>query len=306
MFRRAPQKCICGKALDITEQQVDRWIRDNTYSKPELAGHFKKHIGGKPVCQWLGDWNVNPRKTAKEIAEHAKANNSLFQIVIYNIPNRDNGGFSAGGSTSRGAYISWVRDVTAGIGSTEGIIIVEPDALAHAHELDPMRREQRLDLIREVVTLLRNRCRNAHIYIDAGHPVWLHPYVATELLLKAGVRLVDGIALNVSNSQTTESCYRYGVQITEKISERHGIMIDTSRNGAGPPPPHITGVDAWANPPTNRLGDAPTLKVKPPNIFCHRLHGLLWIKIPGESDGAYKGAPAAGVFWPSGAKRLIG
>lgn len=297
---------ICGKSLDVMATQVDKWIQNNKYTEPELVALFKKYLANKPVCQWIGDWTVNPRQTVKEIVSHAKANNVLFQIVLYNIPNRDAGGFSAGGAGSRQDYISWMHEVAAGIGTVEGIIIVEPDALAHAVELDCNRRDQRLTLLREVLTLLRKKCKNAYIYIDAGHPDWLSHEVAIELLLKAGIRMVNGISLKVSNSQQTDNCYKYGLKVLENISQVHGMVIDTSRNGNGPPPPHVTGVDSWANPPTNRLGHAPTLRVSPPNIFCNRLHGLLWIKVPGESDGAYKDAPPAGSFWPKGAKTLIG
>lgn len=297
--------CLRGKFLDVMETQADTWIRFNKETKPELASLFKQYLGNKPVCQWIGDWTPNPRQATADIANHATVNNTLFQLVLYNIPNRDTCGFSAGGAGSKANYISWIGAVAAGIGSVEGIIIVEPDALAHAVELDANRRDQRLALLREVVAILRKKCKNAHIYIDAGHPNWLSHEVAVELLIKAGLRFAHGISLNVSNSQLTENCYKYGLKIVESISEVHGMVIDTSRNGFGAPPPHVTGVDAWANPPTSRLGRAPTLRVPPPNIFSNRLHALLWVKVPGESDGAYKGAPGAGTFWPEGALRLI-
>lgn len=292
--------------MDKMEQSVDVWIRQNNHSQPTIAKLLSRHLASKPVCQWLGDWNINPKERAKEIADHAKSNDALFQIVLYNIPNRDLGGFSANGVQSRSSYLSWVREVATGILSGEGFIIVEPDALAHAVELDADKKRDRLDLLRETVTILRNCCKNARIYIDAGHPGWLTANVATELLLQAGIQIADGISLNVANSHTTESCFLYGVQITEAISERHGMIIDTSRNGAGRAPPQITGIDTWANVPTNKLGQAPTLRRNELNVFSHRLHGLLWVKIPGESDGPYNGAPSSGVFWPTGALRLIG
>lgn len=287
------------------ETQVDRWVKDNATSKPVMAKLFRQHIANKPVCQWIGDWTPNPKQAAVEIVRHAKANNALFQIVLYNIPNRDTGGFSAGGAGSRDSYLSWITAVAAGISSTEGIIVLEPDALPHAIELDSNRRAQRLALLREAVMILRKKCKKAYIYIDAGHSDWLDAEVATELLIKAGIRFANGISLNVSNSQSTTKCYEYGLKIVRNISADHGIIIDTSRNGNGPPPPHVTGVDTWANPPTNRLGEAPTLRVLPPNNYTNSLHGFLWIKVPGESDGAYKSAPAAGVFWPEGALRLV-
>lgn len=304
MFRKS--NCIGGKSLDATKQQVDDWIQANQYSRPELASLFKRHLATKPVANWLGGWVPNPRQYMNELVEHAKVNDALFQIVLYNIPHRDSGGFSAGGSRSREEYLDWVNEVAMGIGSAEGIIIVEPDALPHAHEFDQYKKEQRLTILREAVTILRETCKNTYIYIDAGHPKWLASNIISKLLMKAGICSANGISLNVSNNQTTEDCYRYGLKIVESISTEHGIIIDTSRNGAGPPSQNIIGPDAWANSPSNRLGQEPTLSVSPSNVHFNRLHGLLWVKVPGESDGPHNGAPPAGTFWPEGALRLIG
>jgi len=247
------RSCLCAKTLDIHPQQVHRWMYENKYSDPVRVDLFRI-LASRPSCVWLGDWTPNPRSTAKDIADHAKANSALFQIVLYNIPNRDAGGFSAGGSGSREEYLAWLREVASGLANAEGIIIVEPDALAHSHGFDAPRKESRLSLLRDTAVLLKKKCKNALVYLDSGHPDWLTVPTATELLLKAGIRHVDGISLNVANAQPTEDCYRYGMQILSVISSTHGILIDTSRNGAGPPPPSITGHARWANNPNLRLG----------------------------------------------------
>lgn len=303
-YRKRPLY-LSGKSLDVTQQAVDGWIEENKHTNPHMAELFSRHLTNKPVCHWIGDWTTDPKLRVIDIVNHAKETDSLYQLVLYNVPNRDLRGFSAGGTESRDKYLSWIREVAAGVGSAEGVIIVEPDALAHSLELDQNRRDERLRVIRDAVTIIRGKCKNAHIYIDAGHPTWLKAEVAVELLTKAGIRLIDGISLNVANSHTTETCYQYGLRILEAISDSHGMVIDVSRNGAGPPPPQITGTDAWANVATNRLGQAPTLSVQSANNFSSRLHGLLWIKVPGESDGEYKTAPAAGLFWPEGAMTLV-
>lgn len=51
--------------------------------------------------------------------------------------------FPLAGAGSREDYLSLMREVAAGIGYVEGIIIVEPDAFAHKVELDANRRDQR-------------------------------------------------------------------------------------------------------------------------------------------------------------------
>lgn len=294
-----------SRALDVTEQQVHQWIRENASDQPQTAALFRKHLADKPTCTWLGDWTTQPRQKANDLAEHASSNNALYQVVIYNIPNRDLGGFSAG-TSSHTHYIAWLRAIAAGLGHAEGIIVFEPDALPHCAELHQSAKERRLAIIRESLQLLRNACPNAYIYLDLGHPSWLPAHIATHLYLRAGAVYTNGISLNVANSHTTEQCFRYGLQITSAVSDRHGFVIDTSRNGAGPPPPGVTGPDRWANVPTNRLGSVPTFRIPNANYPVERLHGLLWVKVPGESDGHYNGAPAAGRFWPAAAMALIG
>ncbi|CAN8071343.1 unnamed protein product [Agarophyton chilense] len=298
------QNPLAGQDLDVTEQQVDRWIR---FHRDDFrADIFRTHLANQPVFQWIGDWIPDIRRHVSRLVNHARANKALFQIVVYNIPNRDAGGFSAGGAASRRQYMEWIRVVAAAIGSRKGIICIEPDALPHAQGFTGPKKEQRIQILREVVLLFVRRCKNTYIYLDVGHPNWLSAERAIELFFDAGGRFAHGISLNVSNSHTTDSCFRYGLKIVESVSLCHGMIIDTSRNGAGPPPSTVTGTEAWANVPTNRLGIHPTLRANPPNIFNNRLHGLLWIKVPGESDGNYLGAPHAGQFWPAGALRLIG
>lgn len=294
---------LCSQTLDIHEQQVDRWIRENESSRPQLAAKLKRTIGGKPGCLWLGEWTPNVWRAAKDLKDHAKANDSLYQVVLYNIPNRDAGGFSAGGSDSAASYRRWIKDVATGLGGKYGIIILEPDALAHARDFAPAQKQGRLNLLRETAAYLRKKCHNAHIYIDAGHPGWLGIDDVAELLIKAGVKLIDGFSLNVSNSYTTEDCYNYGMEITRKVSRTLGFIIDTSRNGNGNPPESGTGT--WANNPTLKIGETPKTRVRQPNNFENQLHALLWVKLPGESDGAYNGGPSAGRFWPEGAERLV-
>lgn len=94
------------------------------------------------------------------------------------------------------------------------------------------------------------------------------------------------------------------------------FVIDTSRNGKGPwSPPAATYSDAqvWCNPPGRGLGDRPTTMTG-----NELLDAKLWIKVPGESDGACtRGAigpgdpergmidPAAGAWFKEQAAELV-
>jgi endoglucanase len=64
-----------------------------------------------------------------------------------------------------------------------------------------------------------------------------------------------------------------------------GFVLDTSRNGKGPwtPPADASYPDAqdWCNPPKRGVGLRPTAASDTP-----LLDALLWVKVPGESDGS--------------------
>lgn len=101
----------------------------------------------------------------------------------------------------------------------------------------------------------------------------------------------------------------------DPASQKHAV-IDTSRNGRGswqPPAGKYTDAEVWCNPPGRGLGRRPTLETSNPYVDA-----FLWIKIPGESDGAcHRGcggpadpergvtAPPAGSWFAEQARELI-
>jgi endoglucanase len=94
------------------------------------------------------------------------------------------------------------------------------------------------------------------------------------------------------------------------------FVIDTSRNGRGAwaaPAGVYPDAETWCNPPDRGLGLRPTT-----TTGNELVDALLWIKIPGESDGqCYRGLggpedpergmvdPAAGQWFPEQARELI-
>ena len=117
-------------------------------------------------------------------------------------------------------------------------------------------------------------------------------------LRRAGVARAHGFALNVANFETTADNVRYGTALSRLLGGAH-FVVDTSRNGNGPAQVGA-GDRHWCNPPGRRLGAVPTTRTG------HRLvDAYLWIKRPGESDGACgNGAPPAGQWWPEYALAL--
>ncbi len=170
-------------------------------------------------------------------------------------------------------------------------MILEPDALAGLDCLDASARQERVTLIREAVQTLKQQ--GASVYIDAGHARWQPPAEMANRLRQAGIATADGFALNVSNFQATSLNVAYGERLSRLVGGRH-FLIDTSRNG-------IPGTDPryWCNPRGRALGVAPTTNTGHPLVDA-----FLWVKAPGESDGACGGGPPAGAWWSAYALEL--
>ena len=208
-------------------------------------------------------------------------------FVLYNIPRRDCGSYSAGGAKSGAAYRRWISDFVAGVGKRKLAVVIEPDALAGLDCLGPALRSARYSLIRYAVGRIARNPRAA-IYLDAGNSDWQTPAVMAKRLRKAGVAGARGFALNVSNFQTTKASIAYGNRLARQLGRKH-YVVDTSRNGLGP----ASGEEYWCNPSGRALGQRPSAKT------ASRLaDAYLWIKLPGESDGTCKGGPPSGTWWP--------
>jgi endoglucanase len=170
----------------------------------------------------------------------------------------------------------------------EAIVIIEPDALAHISTDCPS--DSRYADLSDAVSVFASTTK-ASTYLDAGHSAWIGANEMATRLQKANVGQARGFSLNISNFQTTASNRAYGDMISAKTGKSY--VIDTSRNGQGP-----QGSE-WCNPSGRGLG------AKPAIVNSGNLDAYIWAKIPGESDGACNGGPAAGVWWGEYAAELI-
>ena len=253
---------------------------------PTQAALFDR-IAAQPQGEWLGDW-----LPAAELAGHvdarldaAGAAQSVPVLVVYAIPLRDCGGYSAGAPTSAEAYRSWVSELARGLDGRRALVVLEPDALSLSGCLSPEQLDTRLALLSDAAHTLG--AAGATVYLDAGHSAWHPPETMARLLRAAGVAHARGFALNVSNFQRTEDEVAYGGAVSRLLGGAT-FVVDTSRNGAGP----ASGPEAWCNPPDRALGRPPTGHTALPGVDA-----LLWVKRPGESDGACAGGPSAGEWW---------
>lgn len=259
-----------------------------------------KPLLDNPAASWFGEWSGDIKNSAKSLVSNLPSD-AYAMAVLYNIPNRDCGQHSSGGIASIDAYKQWIDGFVEGVGSKKVIVVIEPDALTLMDCLSEEQKNERFEMLHYAVTKVKDS-QNKKVYIDAGHSAWVGASETANRLKLAGIKSADGFALNTSNYQTTENNINFGNDVIKSLGEQgssKGFVIDTSRNGNGPNE-SAQGESAWCNVRGRAIGE------KPKWGGSGNLHGLLWIKRPGESDGSCGGAPAAGQFWLEIALELVG
>lgn len=285
-------------------QAVQRLREDG---ERERAALVERRIASRPSATWLTTDPDQVFAQAQSLTEAADADNATMPVLVaYNVPGRDCGLYSSGGAETIDDYLGWVGSLAAGIGGRPAVVVLEPDAVPHGLDgcVPDAEVGERYRMLAEAVTILR-RQPEVRVYVDAGNASWIEDLDALATALRAsGVEQADGFALNVSNFETTARSVAYGRRLSALVGDAH-FVVDTSRNGAGPPRAAASGdgeQGAWCNPPGRRLGAPPTTDTGEDLVDA-----LLWVKQPGDSDGTcLPGAPAAGTWWPAYASELLG
>ncbi len=275
-------------------EQAALWRRHDRRGDAEDA----RRIADQPTAVWLtgGD----PEARVRGITVRARMAGRIPVLVVYDIPHRDCGQYSAGGAAGASAYRAWVRRLARGIEGRQAWVVLEPDAVADTVTCPRLGADrQRLELLAEAVGTLKS-LPATRVYLDAGNAGWVVDLPRLAAALRdAGAGRADGFALNVSNFQSTPVTRDYGHRISALLGGAH-FVIDTSRNGTGPLGDVPSGLTrAWCNPPGRALGWPPTTDTGDPRVDAY-----LWVKPPGESDGPCRGGPPAGHWWPDYASRL--
>ncbi|MDR7383460.1 glycoside hydrolase family 6 protein [Promicromonospora iranensis] len=278
-------------AADVTSPEPAPAVSDlyvdpgtQAYAAWEAASGTDKDLLAKialtPQSYWVGNW-ADADHSRAEVADYtgrAAAAGQTGMLTVYAIPGRDCGNHSGGG-VPESEYARWVDTVAEGIEGSP-IVILEPDALAQLGDCDGQ--GDRVGYLRYAAASLT--AAGARVYIDAGHSGWLSAGEAAQRLQLIGFTDAVGFALNTSNYQTTADTQAYAEQVSAQVGGRP-YVIDTSRNGNG-------SNGEWCNPRGRALGEQPRLVDD-----ATSLDALLWVKLPGESDGACNGGPAAGQWW---------
>ena len=275
---------LAGAVLFVDAQANPATTQANAWrqSRPTDAAQMDK-IASHAKGFWMGDWTANPQGAAADYTTRAAATGAVGTIVAYNIPGRDCGNYSAGGAADGTAYRAWTTAVAAGIGGRKTIVILEPDALGLLTNcLTAAQQVERLSLLSDAVAIYT--AKGALVYVEAS--TWIAPAEMATRLRSAGVMNAAGFSGNVSGYETNAALQSYSGQVSQALGGTVHYVIDTSRNGLGP-----LGSE-WCNPAGRALGTAPTSETG-----SNLLDAYLWVKYPGESDGACNGGPSAGSWW---------
>ena len=263
-------------------------------------------LAEQPTATWFANAG-NPYLEVEAVSRAAAAAGQLPVLVAYYVPVRDCRSYSAGGAPDTDSYLAWMGSFAAALGDRPAVVVLEPDAIAHAVVgCEGVVPDERYDLLAQAVEILE-RQPEVHTYLDAGNPGWVTDLpVLADALRRSNVDSADGFAVNVSNFQTTDDSADFGLALSRQLDEGRPagsrsahFVIDTSRNGAGPPPGDGADGSSWCNPPGRRLGDRPST-----DVDRARVDALLWVKQPGDSDGSCSGGPPAGQWWPQAAAEL--
>jgi endoglucanase len=276
---------LIGATLYVDPNSNARKTADSwRLSRPADALQMDK-IAAQSQARWFGNWNTNIQSDVNDATTRITAAGAVPVFVAYNIPQRDCGGLSGGNSVTVDQYKAWINGFAAGIGSRRAVVILEPDALAAMGCLSSGDQQTRLSLLAFAVAAFKAIGSTA-VYLDAGHAGWMSTSTMSTRLRSAGIADAAGFSLNVSNFVTDADNIAYGQSLSALVGGKH-FVIDSGRNGLGP------SADAqWCNPAGRALGRRPTT-----NTGVAGLDAFLWIKTPGESDGACNGGPASGTWW---------
>ncbi|MES2092621.1 MAG: glycoside hydrolase family 6 protein [Actinomycetota bacterium] len=251
-----------------------------------------RQISSQPSATWLGDWWSPSLLTSKlrGILAASAASGSTPVFVTYAIPNRDCGGYSAGGYTES-EYLAWNRTIASTLLGSPAVVLMEPDSIAMLGEARCAAvAGARLQLLAQVAKIYFDV--GVPVYLDGGNSRWVAPGIMATRLSTAGVQYARGFFTNVANFSRVDAERSYADSLSALLGGSH-FVIDVSRNGSG-------WQGSWCNPPGAALGQNPHV-----TAGTTGLDALLWVKNPGVSDGSCNGSPAAGAWFEASALLLV-
>ncbi|TMR23784.1 glycoside hydrolase family 6 protein, partial [Nonomuraea zeae] len=269
-----------------------KWVAANPGDSRTAV--IRDRIAAVPQGRWFATYNPTTVRSQVDAYVGAAASAGKIPIVVvYDMPNRDCGGASAGGAPDHTAYRAWIDQIAAGLGGRPATIVLEPDALAIMSNC--MNAAQQAEVKASMAYAgkkFKGTSAQVKVFFDIGHDAWLSASEAASRLTGADVaNSADGIAVNTSNYRATSGLVSYAKSVIAATGvSRLKAVIDTSRNGNGP------AGSEWCDPAGRATGIWSTTSTGDSAIDAY-----LWVKPPGEADGCIA---SAGQFVPQRAYDL--
>ncbi|AMT71261.1 glycoside hydrolase family 6 protein [Mycobacteroides immunogenum] len=314
VLARDSSKFIYAGAVDTAARHLDTgplvpgaldvqwWVRDHP-DDPRAAA-IRDRIARYPIAMWATGDQEDDDRNIGDIVARARSAGGTAQLVLYNIPDRDDGFSGPHHAVTRVVYQAWIDRVSALVSDTSMVLIVEPDALwfADRQSLEGTDFGDRIRALRYAVDTFSARNPNARVYVEAGTSSGsVTPERMAALLAKVGVSDRVGYAVNVSSFAPVYEITRYAQRIRATLQRWFDIrdpryVVDTSQNGS--PDWNFD----WCNPAGRTLGSPPEVLGRPDGLDMN-----LWILAPGSSNGPCGAAPDApgGQFNPALATALL-
>jgi len=180
-----------------------------------------------PHAVWLASGTPSQvSATVTSTLREARVERAVPVLVLYNIPGRDCGSYSAGGAQNTADYETWIDAIAAAIGSRKAVIVLEPDALANLPSdcgYDPTQvnipqaTADRYTQIKYAVTKLETGSQTL-VYLDAGNSHWRAVPDIAARLAEAGVQQAQGFFTNVSNFNLNNYETKYATWVSDCIA----------------------------------------------------------------------------------------
>jgi endoglucanase len=180
-----------------------------------------------PQAVWLPSGTPSEvSATVTKTLREAALERAVPTFVLYNIPGRDCGSYSAGGAQNTADYEAWIDAIAAAIGTQKVVIVLEPDALANlpsdcgynpAVVNIPQATADRYTQINYAVTRLEAGSQTL-VYLDAGNSNWHSVGDMATRLVNAGLQQAQGFFSNVSNYRLSNYEVKFDTWISECIA----------------------------------------------------------------------------------------
>ena len=180
-----------------------------------------------PQAVWLTSGTPSATGvTVKKILREAREQRAVPIFVLYNIPGRDCGSYSAGGAQNTADYDAWIDAIAGAIGDRKVVIALEPDALANLPSdcgYNPalvniaQATADRYTQINYAVTRL-GLDPQTFVYLDGGNSNWQAVGNMTTRLVTAGIKQAQGFFSNVSNFNQTSYETKFDTWVSECLA----------------------------------------------------------------------------------------